>query len=181
MKGNGNSFSTLFQKLFFMALPTSGMRSRYIQKHRNEFKSIGSKVFWQPRKYPADPELISIGNNVKISAGVEFINHDIINSMFASMINNQNLLHNYRGCIAVNDNVMIGSNVTIFPDSNIGSNVIVAAGAVVTKDIPAGEIWGGVPARRIGFTDDLLKERMKKSINSNDEELWNDFYSIRNK
>lgn len=43
---------------------------------------------------------------------------------------------------------------------NVGRGAIVAAGAVVTKDIPPCEIWGGVPARKI--KDRFKKEEEKK-------------------
>ncbi|WP_029759087.1 MULTISPECIES: DapH/DapD/GlmU-related protein [Fusobacterium] len=45
--------------------------------------------------------------------------------------------------------VWIGGNVTILPGVNIGNNVIVAAGAIVTKNIPDNCIIGGVPAKII--------------------------------
>ena len=41
------------------------------------------------------------------------------------------------------DNVFIGSNVTILYGTKIGPNSVVAAGAVVNKDVPAGSIVGG--------------------------------------
>ena len=41
----------------------------------------------------------------------------------------------------------VGANATILPGVSIGSGAIVGAGAVVTKDIPAGELWLGNPAR----------------------------------
>lgn len=44
-------------------------------------------------------------------------------------------------------NVWIGANATILPGVRIGENAIVAAGAVVTKDVPANTIVGGVPAK----------------------------------
>ena len=46
-------------------------------------------------------------------------------------------------------NVWIGSNSTILQGVTIGDNSIVAAGAVVTKDVPANTIVGGVPAQTI--------------------------------
>ncbi len=43
----------------------------------------------------------------------------------------------------------IGAGATILPGVTVGENAIVAAAAVVTKDVPANEIWGGNPARLI--------------------------------
>src|SRR3990167_4641768 len=43
----------------------------------------------------------------------------------------------------------IGAAVTILPGVTIGEGALVGAGAVVTRDIPAGERWAGVPARKI--------------------------------
>ena len=51
--------------------------------------------------------------------------------------------------IKIGRNVWIGSNSTILPGVSIGDNSIVAAGAVVTKDVPANVIVGGVPAKFI--------------------------------
>ena len=49
--------------------------------------------------------------------------------------------------IAIGNDVWIGGNVTILPGVNIGNNVVIAAGAVVTKDVPDNSLAGGVPAR----------------------------------
>ncbi|MDR2366587.1 MAG: sugar O-acetyltransferase [Deltaproteobacteria bacterium] len=51
--------------------------------------------------------------------------------------------------IAIGKNVWVGANATVLPGVTIGENAIIAAGAVVTGDVPANAIAGGVPARII--------------------------------
>lgn len=127
MKGNGNGFATILRKLYFFCLPTCGMRSRYIQTHKSLFHSIGKKVMWQPRQFPADPELISIGDNVKLAANVSFVNHDILYGLFNSMDNTKEF-KKYQGCIKIGNNVMIGANTMILPNVQIGNNVVIGGG-----------------------------------------------------
>ena len=50
----------------------------------------------------------------------------------------------------IGEYVVIFANATICPGVTIGDGAVVAAGAVVTKDVPPWEVWGGVPARKIG-------------------------------
>jgi len=63
--------------------------------------------------------------------------------------------------ITVEDNVWIGGNATILPGVTIGKNSIIAAGAVVTKDVAANTIVGGNPAQLI------------RAINEEDKRYWN--------
>lgn len=51
--------------------------------------------------------------------------------------------------VTIGNDVWIGGNVTILPGVSIGNNVIIAAGAVVTKDVPDNSLAGGVPAKVI--------------------------------
>lgn len=53
------------------------------------------------------------------------------------------------GNITIGNNVWIGCHVTVLPNVTIGDNAVIGAGAVVTKNIPAGETWAGVPAQPI--------------------------------
>jgi maltose O-acetyltransferase len=53
--------------------------------------------------------------------------------------------------------VWIGGNVTILPGITIGNNVVVAAGAVVTKDIPDNSLVGGIPAKLIKELENDVK------------------------
>jgi maltose O-acetyltransferase len=63
--------------------------------------------------------------------------------------------------ITVEDNVWIGGSATILPGVTIGKNSIIAAGAVVTKDVAANTIVGGNPAQLI------------RAINEEDKRYWN--------
>ena len=51
--------------------------------------------------------------------------------------------------ITINDNVWIGANATIAAGVTIGKHFVIGTGSVVTKDVPAGELWVGNPARCI--------------------------------
>ena len=173
MKGNGNGWSTLLKKLYFMFIPTSGGRTKFIIKHSHEFKHVGGGIFWQPRTYPTDPELISIGNNVMLASGVDFTNHDIIAAMLNRKYNTNDFV-NAEGCISIGDNVMIGANTMILPNVRIGSNVIIGAGSIVAKYIPDNSVAAGIPCKVIGDFDTLVEKYRKKKKMSPDE-LWMEF------
>lgn len=51
--------------------------------------------------------------------------------------------------VTIKRNVWIGANATILPGVTVGENSVIAAGAVVTKDVPANTVVGGVPAKFI--------------------------------
>lgn len=63
------------------------------------------------------------------------------------------------GTTIVEDDVWIGHNVTIVGGVTIGKGSIIAAGSVVTKNIPPCEIWGGVPAKKIKDRFLSIKEK----------------------
>jgi acetyltransferase-like isoleucine patch superfamily enzyme len=52
--------------------------------------------------------------------------------------------------ITLGNDVWLGAGATIMPGTHLGDGVVIGANSVVTCDIPAYEIWGGVPARRLG-------------------------------
>ena len=87
----------------------------------------------------SEPYLITIGNYVRINAGVRFITHD--GGVWVLRNINENLRDiDLFGKIEIGDNVHIGTNVIIMPNVKIGSNVIIGCGAIVTKDVPNNSI-----------------------------------------
>ena len=98
-----------------------------------------------------------------------------------------------RGDIIVKDDVWIGENALIMSGVTLGQGCIVAAGAVVTKDVPPYAIVGGVPAKVIRYrfteaqiekliqidysklTDDMIREHIDElyqSVDDNTELSW---------
>jgi len=105
---------------------------------------------------------ITIGKRVFINAGCKFQDQGGITIGDGSLIGhnvvlatlNHDLAPENRGTmhpapIVIGKNVWIGSNATVLAGVNIGDGAVVAAGAVVTKDVPANTIVGGVPAKFI--------------------------------
>lgn len=113
---------------------------------------------------------IHVGENVFINACCHFQDHGGVtlgdgcqighNVVFATL--NHGLEPADRGTtypapIVLGRNVWVGSNATILQGVTIGDNAVVAAGAVVSRDVPANTIVGGVPARIIKRIDNPEK------------------------
>ena len=75
--------------------------------------------------------------------------------------------------IAIEDDVWIGANVTVVGGVTIGRGAVIAAGSVVTKDVPAYAIVGGVPAKVIKYRfNEATREKARKSAFENAESLY---------
>lgn len=131
----------------------AGERGKYL-KEKNIFAFIGENVHFQPRSVPLYPELIKLHNNIMVSAGVKFITHDasfvVLNGL------GQGRFSEEVGCIEVMDNVYIGYNATVMPNVRIGENVIVGAGALVSKDLEPNGVYVGIPAKKICSFNDYV-------------------------
>jgi len=116
---------------------------------------VGEHSLILPATRFLDPTLVWIGNNV-ICGACTIIGHDgsvtMLNRAYGVMIEGV-------GPVTILDNVFIGFGAIIMPGVTIGPNAIVAAGAVVTQDVPEGSVVAGVPARHIKSVVDLVAER----------------------
>ncbi|MBO95347.1 MAG: N-acetyltransferase [Euryarchaeota archaeon] len=61
--------------------------------------------------------------------------------------------------VHVGDEAVIGGNATVVPGNNIGARAVLAAGAVLTRPLPAGEVWGGNPATFMMTRDEYEARR----------------------
>ena len=90
----------------------------------------------------------------------------------------RNSMYEYGIPVTIGDNVWIGGNVVICPGVNIGSNCVIGAGSVVTKDIPDWSVAAGNPCRVIRKITDEDKRFYFKDIPF-DDEAWKDIVSGR--
>lgn len=137
---------------------------------------------------------LTIGNYCSIAPEVIFIpgSEHNINTVSTypfkvKILKTEEFEANSKGNIVVGNDVWIGCRATILSGVNIGQGAIVAAGSVVTKDVPPYSIVAGVPAKvvKYRFSDELISELNKidfsklddVSIVNNQDKLYNEIKS----
>jgi len=84
---------------------------------------------------------LTIGNHTSLASEVMIYNDE-------HNVHDQNYSNSF-GPVTIGDYVFIGPRAIIMPGITIGNGAVIAAGAIVTKNVPDFEVWGGVPAKKI--------------------------------
>ena len=125
-------------------------------------KPVDRSFAFFPPFYTDCGKNIHIGKNVFVNMGCKFqdqggifigdgvlIGHNVVLATLNHEEDQERRQHTYPAPIVIGRNVWIGANATVTPGVTIGDNAIVAAGAVVTKDVPPDMVVVGVPAKVI--------------------------------
>lgn len=148
-------FTAPFNLLYAILYPVSYARRIGVNMRGRVF-IYGSSY----NMFSSEPYLVTLGDNVYISVGVEFVCHDGSTLPFRKDIPDLELA----GEITVGDNVFIGKGVTVLAGVSIGSNCVIGACSLVTKNVPDNTIYGGVPAIFLKSTDEFLNKAKIKSL-----------------
>lgn len=129
---------------FFRRICTGQEYAEFLRRHGG-FHAIGADCYISPSANIPDPAYVKIGNNVRINDCAIF-GHDgavnMVNKAFGLRLDSV-------GKIDIRDNVFLGYQCIILPGVVIGPNAIVAAGAVVNRDVPEGVVVAGAPAKQV--------------------------------
>lgn len=125
--------------------------ARYIGVNLGTDNFISSTRHWS-----TEPYLIRIGSHCQITSGVVFYTHG-----GAQVARREDPTFDTFGKIIIEDWVYIGSHSLIMPGVTIGTGALIAAGSVVTKSVPEGEVWGGVPARKICSVKSFIEKNKR--------------------
>lgn len=121
----------------------------WISQHENSYPKlkIKSNTLIDRNSYFVVHQPITIGRDVLIAAYCSIISGNHCYTSREIPIREQGYFHGKP--ITIEDDVWLGTRVIVLEGVTIGMGAIVGAGSVVNKDIPAYEIWGGIPAKFI--------------------------------
>jgi acetyltransferase-like isoleucine patch superfamily enzyme len=112
--------------------------------------TIGDRVFFQENCHISVHEELTIGDYSIFGEGVSIHDENHIVTAGSDPISDRDFIVKP---ISIGRNVWVGAKATILPGVHIGDNAVIGANAVVTQDVPAYTIVGGIPARTIRAID----------------------------
>ena len=129
---------------------------------------VGKNFFANYNCTILDVAMVKIGDNCQLAPNVAIYTagHPIYPST-------RNSLYEYGKEVTIGDNCWIGGNTVICPGVRIGSNVVIGAGSVVTRDIPDWSVAAGNPCRVIRTITEA-DERLLFRKEEIDDEAWED-------
>ncbi|UPS45263.1 acyltransferase [Prevotella sp. E15-22] len=142
-----------------LALRSSDAYSKWLRS--NGIVIMGG-VHFNPRSTLIDitrPSLVTIGENCYFNSNFTLLTHDYVAKVFIE--SGRDYLPS-SGRVTIGNNVSTGRNVTILKGVTIGDNVFIAAGSIVTKDIPSNSIAAGVPCKVIMSLEDYYQKRKRE-------------------
>lgn len=170
-----NIIKLLKKIIKYKGLPTRNS-TIFIKYLKNEGVKIGENcVFYSPKEVKIDlqnPYMIQLGNNVRITSGVQILTHDYSFSVLAAV--KGDLVGSVEK-VTIGNNVFIGRNVIILKGSKIEDNVIVGAGSIVSGTLKANNVYAGVPAKKICSISEMYEKR-KSREKENAKNLAISFY-----
>lgn len=107
---------------------------------------IGTSAYIGPNTFLGSCHELNIGDNVMIGGNSYLITVNHRTDLPGIPFSKQGFCG---GPVKIGSNVWLGCHVVVLPGVCIGDGAIIGAGAVVTKNVPDGETWGGVPAKRL--------------------------------
>lgn len=123
---------------------------------------------WFSAVLRGDVHFIKMGNKVNIQDNATI--HATYQKSPTTIGNNVSIGHNaiVHGCI-IHDNVLIGMGAIVMDDCVVESNSLIAAGAILTKGthVKEGELWAGIPAKKVKDVPQSLKEGEIERIANN--------------
>lgn len=122
--------------------------ARRVKYLRRLGMKIGERCRIRTLKFSTEPYLIEIGDHVAIAAGTEFITHDGATWVFEDDVDGGGIF----GKIAIGNNVFIGINCIILPNTSVGDNCIIGAGSVIRGQFPENSVIAGNPAQIVSKT-----------------------------
>lgn len=121
--------------------------------------------------FGSEPYLITLKRGCRISSDVRFVNHDGGTWAFRNTWDKYKDVVKY-GKITVGEYSFIGAGSTIMPGVHIGKNCVIAAGSVVTHDVPDEMVWGGIPARPMCSIKEYAEKCLQKMPNDFDKQAY---------